>query len=370
MNLLNSTRMQAAYTMGQEPSAREHVVVVVKGTFDFPERAGDLCPLAAEQEPLVMADEYWGAPGFSAPRREIDFARVKPRCDVLVNGSAHAPGGRPAQRVTVGVKIGRWSKAFDVVGDRLWQGGLVTPSPSAPQPFLQKQITYDVAFGGVDALDPEEPSPLAYRPNPVGRGWHRQKNRGRVDGAPLPATEDPADPVRVPWGDYRPLALGVFGRSWPDRLRHAGTYDQDWVDRVFPFLPADFDDRYYQAAPADQWIEHPRGGEEVMLVNLTPDSRWRMRLPLLEVPVVFFRKRGGREERRAALDTVLIEPDRRRLMLTWRAGMPIRRSIFDFAEILVGHMPRGWWRARELGKTYYPSLGALVRSKREEADES
>jgi hypothetical protein len=33
MELLNATRMQAAYTMGTEPSAREHLVVAVKGTF-------------------------------------------------------------------------------------------------------------------------------------------------------------------------------------------------------------------------------------------------------------------------------------------------------------------------------------------------
>ena len=37
MELLNATRMQAAYTMGTEPSAREHLVVAVKGTFAIPD---------------------------------------------------------------------------------------------------------------------------------------------------------------------------------------------------------------------------------------------------------------------------------------------------------------------------------------------
>jgi hypothetical protein len=40
MELLNATRMQAAYTMGTEPSAREHLVVAVKGTFAIPDDGG------------------------------------------------------------------------------------------------------------------------------------------------------------------------------------------------------------------------------------------------------------------------------------------------------------------------------------------
>ncbi len=33
MELINATRMQAGYTMGMEPSGRELLVVVIKGTF-------------------------------------------------------------------------------------------------------------------------------------------------------------------------------------------------------------------------------------------------------------------------------------------------------------------------------------------------
>jgi len=29
-----------------------------------------------------MANEFWGEPGFSSPRHEVDFALRKPRCDV------------------------------------------------------------------------------------------------------------------------------------------------------------------------------------------------------------------------------------------------------------------------------------------------
>ena len=60
MELLNATRMQAAYTMGTEPSAREHLVVAVKGTFAIPDDGGP-ATLTEEQAPLIMADEFWGS---------------------------------------------------------------------------------------------------------------------------------------------------------------------------------------------------------------------------------------------------------------------------------------------------------------------
>jgi hypothetical protein len=368
MELLNATGMQAAYTMGTEPSAREHLVVAIKGTFAFPERDGEPCVLAEEQAPLVMADEFFGAPGYSSPRYEVDFALTKPRCDILLNATAYAPGGRPAARVPVGVKIDGWSKVFDVVGERVWLQRGATLGPSAPEPFVTHPITYEHAFGGVDNLDPDDELPDSYVANPVGRGWHRVRNQGRIPGAPLPATEDPGDPVRVPWGDYKPMGFGVRGRNWVPRYRYAGTYDQNWLDNVFPFLPADFDVRYYQAAPEDQQIDFPQRGEEVILANLTPVGRTRFRLPQIEVPVVFFHKRGGHEQRQAILDTILIEPDQRRALLTWRASLPLKRNMFEIVQVVVGQMSRAWWRSRTLGKTYYPSLGAMAQARRNDEE--
>jgi hypothetical protein len=50
MELLNATRMVAAYTMGAEMLAREHLVVAVKGTFASPDDGGP-ATLMAEQAP-------------------------------------------------------------------------------------------------------------------------------------------------------------------------------------------------------------------------------------------------------------------------------------------------------------------------------
>jgi hypothetical protein len=79
MELINATKFQAAYTMGTDPTAREHIVVAIKGTFAFPERDGEVCPLADEQVPLVMADEYWGEPGHSASARSVALPHGRAR---------------------------------------------------------------------------------------------------------------------------------------------------------------------------------------------------------------------------------------------------------------------------------------------------
>jgi hypothetical protein len=70
-----------------------------------------------------------------------------------------------------------------------------------------------------------------------------------------------------------------MGRGWPGRIEYGGTYDQAWIDDVFPFLPADFDERYFQMAPPDQQIDPPRAGTDMQLANLTPRGREQFRLP-------------------------------------------------------------------------------------------
>lgn len=359
MQLDNTTPFAAGYTLGIEPSGREHLLVAVKGTFTIPERDGDVAQLAPEQAPLVMADAFWGEPGFSATRYESDFALRKPRCDVLLNGSAHAPDGRPTERVRVGLEVGTVRKSFTVVGGRLWTGTSAGPRPGPPEPFITMPITYDRAFGGMDPIDPDETHRAAYMANPIGRGFHEARHGLAIVGRTVPNTEESHEPIELPWGGYRPMSLGPIGRNFAERIAHAGTYDDAWLADVAPFLPADFDDRYYQAAPVDQQIDHPRRGEAVVLLGLTPEGHRRFRLPEVEVPVVVFRSSGGHEEPPVLLDTILIEPDLGRVCLTWRASLPLRRNLLELSLIIVGRKSRAWWRAREMGKTYYRSLGAI-----------
>jgi hypothetical protein len=343
MELTNSTRMVAGYALGHEPSGRELLVIVVKGTFQIPSNHEPI-RLAEEQSPLVMADTFTGEPGLSAPVHEIDFAPRKRRCDVLLNGSAHAPGGRPAARVEVGLHVNGMSKSFAVVGNRHWQSGLRGVTASAPEPFTVMPISYDRAFGGVDNRQKDPAKHVAFMRNPVGTGFHKDLRPEFVDGTRMPNTEESGRPVDSPNADtYSPMSLGPIGRGWEPRYKYAGTYDDKWIEDHFPFLPPDFDEQYYQAAPLDQQIELPVGGEEITLINLTPDGRLSFALPVFDAPVHFFPKRGGRDDAKLALDSIVLEPDAHRFMLTWRATQPLKKSMFEISHVLVGRKPGAWW---------------------------
>jgi hypothetical protein len=360
MELLNATKMKAAYAMGMKPDGRELLVVVVKGTFSIPKSPSEVPELAEKQADLVMADEFTGEPGLSAPKYESDFAPFKPRCDVLLNGSAYAPGGQPVKRIRVGLRVGAWEKTFTVVGHRFWRKWLWFISITSAVPFVKMPISYDNAFGGIDRSQPEEKKQRFFVKNPAGRGYHYYLNKKALHGKPLPNTEETGRRVRRPCVKYRPMAFGSIGRGWQPRPRFAGTYDQNWLDNVFPFLPADFNDLYYQCAPADQQIDQLRGGELVHLLNLTPEGHTDFKLPKISMPITFYRKNGEEIEQPGINDTILIEPDLRRFILIWRAALPLKKNMFEMARVVVGTMPGAWYRARETGKTWYPSLKDLV----------
>nr|WP_048304171.1 DUF2169 domain-containing protein [Pseudomonas aeruginosa] len=86
MELLNATPLAAAYNQGLDAEGRESLVVIAKGSFDLP-LDGREARLLDEQQTLLMVDEFYGEPGFSAPRRECEFVPFKPFCDVLVLGN-------------------------------------------------------------------------------------------------------------------------------------------------------------------------------------------------------------------------------------------------------------------------------------------
>lgn len=360
MRFTNASGLQSGWTVGFERDGRELLVIAAKATYRLPaDRA--VAQLHDEPVPLVTADLHSGDPATTAPLHETDFAHRKPACDVLVVGSAWAPGGRPAARVPVWLQVGRMHKGLTVTGPRQWRHAWSGVSAGDPEPFLRQAFSYDVAFGGT-----EERAGAAARMcdlNPVGRGFTSDVRM--LDDRWMPVTEEVERPITGPRQDWRPMSFGPIGRHWWPRRQYAGTYDDAWTRSRAPFWPDDFAPRFFQAAPPDQWIPHPTGGEEVVLQNLTPDGLRRFQLPRRALPVLFIPYRGRDVQVMATLDTVVLEPDEERFTLTWRASLALANSVFDVQEVVVGAMPEAWHRARRFpGKTYYPSLGALVAQRR------
>ena len=159
-----------------------------------------------------------------------------------------------------------------------------------------------------------------------------------LQGSPLPNTEELNNSVSEPDGNYRPMAFGPIGRHWDPRYKYAGTYDDKWLADVFPFLPPDFDEQYYQSAPLDQQLPKPLGEQRVTLLNLTPDGRRDFVLPQFEAPIHVFPKKGDREDLMAPLDTVVIEPDLERVTMTWRKRHFEKFMVFYIASCVICSM--------------------------------
>ena len=337
MDFINETKHEAGWTLGFQPDGRELLVVAVKATYLIPENGKDPA-FADEQVPLTEADEFTGEPGFSATLYETDYAHRKPLCDVLLNGSAYAPGGRPTDHVTVALLVGSMNKSFNVVGNRVWDRFMLHTSRTLAAKFVKKPISYDVAYGGMDT-DKKDPSKQrTYVKNPIGIGYYPITKGKDLIGKPLPNTEEIGRPVKSSTTDYRPMSFGPIGRNFESRIPYAGTYGQNWLDNRAPFWPDDFEYRYFQSAPPDQQIPYPKGDEKVVLKNLTPKGTTIFKLPSVSMPILFIPYQDKDQQLGAVIDTVLIEPDQSRFMLTWRATFPLRRNCFEIKEIVAGKM--------------------------------
>jgi hypothetical protein len=329
----NTTGMPAELCVSTDKTGRDYCVCVVKGTFDI-DQHGE-AKLAEEQAPFVYADVHYGEPGTTSIRYECDFAPFKPNADIIVNGQAMSPQDKPVTELLVGVKVGNVQKVIKVVGDRCWENGLSGLRASAPKPFVSMPLVYERSFGGSDNSHSDPKHQGAELRNPVGAGYRKNPDPRAAEGLPLPNLEDPRQPMRG-WTDkVSPVGCGVVGRGWQPRIRHAGTYDERWLNERFPFLPEDFDERYFQSAPADQQTDLPIEGETVRCVNLSPGAFLQFAIPKRKFPVTF-RFRDRDEQAKPNLDTVIIEPDQHRVILIWRTRVQLGVKLNALREVMVG----------------------------------
>ncbi|GAB4549894.1 MAG: DUF2169 domain-containing protein [Rhizobacter sp.] len=314
--------------------------IVVKGGFDI--TADGRTEVSAKQPPVVLEDVHWGKPGVSALRYESEVILGKPKTDLLVNGSACAPGGRPVAHMEVGLAYkGRVIKRMRVTGSRVWRRGPLGWYMSQPEPFTTMPVTFDRAFGGIDAAGAEPR-------NHSGVGFASQPGRD-FEGSPAPNVEF-ADKLVSSISDRPPPAgMGVVARHWEPRKRYAGTYDQAWLDERFPLLPDDFDDRFFQTAPEDQWLDAPEGGEQIGILGMSPQGKLLFSLPPCRMAVTLHYA-DRKEEPPVRLETVMVEPTDGRLILTWATTACIHGDPFKLHDIEI-------WPASATGEPPTPTPG-------------
>ena len=160
--------------------------------------------------------------------------------------------------------------------------------------------------------------------------------RGTWKGVPYPTRRRADGRFPDATGLYEPMSFGPLGRNFASRYPLAGHHDQNWIDSKAPFWPDDFDYRYFQAAPLEQQIPYPSGGEHVYLSNLTPAGAVAWQLPATRMRFAVVRRNKDPELRDGVVDTLVIDSDLGRFSMTWRMVLPLKRDCFEIAQVIAG----------------------------------
>jgi len=312
----------------RDRSGAEVWLVAVKCTFDVhPDGA---CVISDVQPPVLRTPQYKGEPARSSLLFDADLVLTKTTTDVTVLGHAHAPDGQRVESMMAGLRIGSLQKWLKITGDRVW----TSAGPTHPRPFTIMPLEYERAFGGVDRHSTAPERDYDWR-NPIGTGF--VVGSDHAIGVPLPNIEYPTELITRPADRPAPAGFGPVPPNWQSRAMFAGTYDETWLAERQPLLPVDFDDRYFQAAPADQQpADFLRGGESVELVGLTRVGPLRFGLPVVTLG---FESRfdDGSIEHHAVrrLHSVIIESDFPRVSLVWHSALPCHFKAYKLSRTIV-----------------------------------
>jgi hypothetical protein len=283
--------------------------VIVKATFRFVNNGE---AVLVDPLPIVTADQE---PSLGRVAAADEAVPRIPNAGVVFAGHACAPHGQEATSLAVRVCIAREQVLFEKV---LHVYGALDPrAPNATsRPFATMPLDYGRALGGPGA--PE---------NPVGTGIE--------PGSAPPNVFLAADPTR-------PGGIAPIGRDWPARRRLRGALPLASLDAEMPEIPAAFDFRYFNPAPADQQLDVLRGDEWILLGGMHPSMPQVMtRLPRARAHAEWTlaaekgpRDDGGVIELRA--DLLIVDGDAMVCSLVWRGSLPVAERKLDALRVFAG----------------------------------
>ncbi|UQA62816.1 DUF2169 family type VI secretion system accessory protein [Polyangium aurulentum] len=309
MDILSLSPLQSSYLLFRQTSGEWAQAVVCKATYVL---SPGLAKLAAEQEPPNEDDNHWNDDTSRSLYAPSDLVPFKPHADVLLVGSAFAPGNVPVQSLTVRLAAARIDKSIEVLGDRASRDGIAQEAAR----FTTMPLRYERAAGGPETW------------NPVGMNLYaRPDAQGLVR---LPNLQPSALAGRDPRMLNAPVGFGPIAPSWPGRAtklgRNAGYFsDITWRQRP---LPDGVDLSFFNAAPHDQQAAELRDDERIVLENLHREHPQLVTmLPGLH-PRAFVVESAGalRQEIKMKCDTLWIDTDRSICTLTWRGILPLARA--------------------------------------------
>jgi len=323
MDLVNETALEVAWTVSRIKPSSFLMTVLAKGTYQM---QPDSAAIPADEQLALTGDEFEAGDPAGPLRYSFDFAPFKPRADVLLVGSCHAPGGTPTPTMRVSLQIASITKSLDIVGDRYWRGQNET---TQPRPFATMPLTWSGSFGGP-----------GFDANPLGKGFAPVVGPDGRSLHPLPNIESLAQPVRSLTDRVEPAGFGPILDTWRQRLKKFGSFDAGYVKELWPGYPRDFDSGFFNAAPEDQQVEGYLAGDEQYAAENLHKIRpiYRGHLPGIRVRAFLNEHVYVGEQLRELpmrLDTLWIDMDAERLVLVWRGCSPVAdASLEDIAHLL------------------------------------
>ena len=270
----------------------------------------------------------------------LDEGMPKPRGEVLLYGSAFAPGGKPSPAFAARLVLGPAEKPLVdkrvyVVGARQWHNGV----PTDPEPIVEMALAWENAFGG--AAYPQNPRGMGLSPavEENGRSVHR-----------LPHLEDPRHLMTSPRDRPPPACFGALDPALEARIAKLGTYGTAWLEKEFPGFASDIDVEAFQVAPADQRLgEYFHGGEAIALENLhAKKTRLESRVPLLrgrcfvssaETAEAVIAE-GALREVATRLETLILLPNLERGIAVFRGVIEVGENDAGDVALLLGALEK------------------------------
>lgn len=341
----NQTQLQFAHFFANDEEGRPLLVLLAQASYSFGRRGAFAATPPVE---LKLEGELWQptdpSDGSLDPpaweddvvsyRLEPCFAFEKTHIDAVLLGHAYATGGG-CKSMQVKFQLGHLQRELNIYGDRVWVRSAGQITATAPQAFRRIPLRYERAFGGWDRSNPDSSEHRPFRANPVGLGF-RSSPDNFEEGLRLPNIEDPNQPVRKFGENVFAAGVGFVSPDWESRARYAGSYDEAWQQERMPLLPKDFDRTFFNAASPGLIAARGslRGGEAVSIVGATPHRQVQFALPEVRLPqarVELIHRQDALLS--CELDTLVVDSDNDRLLMHYRAHLPLRDGPHDVRSI-------------------------------------